>query len=367
MSPAFSRREWLKTSVISGAALALMPNAAGAQTAGQPVKPIKLSGNENPYGFSLKAKQAVIESIADGSRYADPDAVRNLEAMIAAREGLKPENVVLATGSGEVLCMAALAFGKNEIVAPAPTFPTLMTYAEKLGAAVKSIPLNTKFEHDLLGLARGVSDKTSIVYTCNPNNPTAGTTPNDALRAFCGETAKRVPVFVDEAYLEYTDDFPRNSMVELVRGDENVIVSRTFSKIYGMAGLRVGYAMAKAELAQKLRNFRMTWLNHISIRAAIAAYDDQAFVEESKKKNAQVKKEFLSFLDGMKLRYAPTDANFVWVNVGPGRADLGDRLKAHNIILGNPRPPEADWARITIGTRDEMAALTKALRTVLSV
>jgi histidinol-phosphate aminotransferase len=365
MSTAFTRREWLKTSAISGAVLALVPHQFQAQTAGQPVKPIKLSGNENAYGFSPKAKQAVIDSLADGSRYADPATVRRLEETIGAREGLKPENVVLATGSGEILCMAALAFGKNEIVAPTPTFPALMQYAEKLGATVRSVPLNAKFEHDLEGLARGVSERTSLLYACNPNNPTASMTPNDALRVFCTETAKKAPVFVDEAYLEYTNDFPRNSMIDLVRKGENVIVSRTFSKIYGMAGLRVGYALARADLVQKLRNFRMTWLNHISIRAAIAAYDDHVFVEESRKKNGTVRRDFLGFLDGMKLRYAPTDANFVWIHVGPGHADLGDKLKAHNILLGNPRPPEAEWARITIGAPAEMAALTKALRVIL--
>lgn len=367
MSSSFSRREWLKTSVLSGAALALVPHVGGAQTATQPARPIKLSGNENAYGFSPKAKQAVIDSLSEGSRYADPAAVRNLEESIAAREGLKAGNVVLATGSGEILCMAALAFGKNEIVAPTPTFPALMQYAEKLGAIVKPVPLNAKFEHDLEALGRGVSDKTSLIYTCNPNNPTASMTPNDALRAFCTETAKKAPVFVDEAYLEYTDEGARNSMIDLVRKGENVIISRTFSKIYGMAGLRVGYALARADLVQKLRNFRMTWLNHISIRAALAAYDDQAFVEESRKRNTQVRREFLTVLDGMKLRHAPTDANFVWVNVGPAHADLGDRLRAHNIILGNPRPPQAEWIRITIGTPAEMAALTKALRTLISV
>lgn len=311
MSSAYSWRDWLKTSVLTGAALALVPHAAGAQTADRASRPIKLSGNENPYGFSPRAKQAAIDSIADGNRYADPDAVRKLEAMIAAREGVKPENVVLATGSGEILCMAALAFGKNEIVAPTPTFPTLMTYAEKLGAAVKAVPLNAKFEHDLDALGRGVTGKTSIVYACNPNNPTASITPNDALRAFCNETAKKLPVFVDEAYLEYTHDFPRNSMIDLVQKGGNVIISRTFSKIYGMAGLRVGYGLAPADLVRKLRNFRMTSLNHISIRAALAAYEDQDFIADSKKRNAQVRREFLGVLDGMKLRYAPTDANFV--------------------------------------------------------
>lgn len=362
-----SRREWLKTSALSAAALAMLPQTFEAQTSREQVtRPIKLSGNENPYGFSPKAKQAVIDALSDGSRYADPAVTRKLEEMIATREGLKPENVVLATGSGEILCMAALAFGRGEIVAPTPTFPTLMTYAEKMGASVRSIPLNSKFEHDLEAMARAQSDKTSVVYTCNPNNPTASMTPNNALRAFSSEMAKKVPVFVDEAYLEYTADFPRNSMIELVQKGENVIISRTFSKIYGMAGMRVGYGLAKTELATKLRNFRMTWLNPVSMRAALASYEDQEFVAQSKAKNTQIRKEFLSTLDGMKLRYAPTEGNFVWVHVGPGKSDLGDKLRAQNILLGNPRPPEAEWVRITIGTREEMAVFAKALQAVLN-
>jgi histidinol-phosphate aminotransferase len=367
MPQSSSRREWLKTSALSAAALAVLPRVLESQTPpDRSLKPIKLSSNENPYGFSPNARRAVIDSLADGSRYADPMAVRKLEETIAAREGLRPENVVLATGSGEILCMAAVAFGKGEIVAPTPTFPTLMTYAERLGAVVRSVPLTAKFEHDLDTMTKAVTDKTSIVYTCNPNNPTGAMTPNNQLRAFISETAKRVPVFVDEAYLEYTEDFPRNSAVDLVRKGENVIISRTFSKIYGMAGMRVGYGLARPDVVQRLRNFRMTWLNHISMRAALAAYEDQAFIEDSKKKNTVIRKEFLGVLDGMKLRYAPTDSNFVWANVGQGRADLGDKLRAHNILLSNPRPPEAEWVRITIGTREEMEILAKALRVVLS-
>lgn len=144
-----------------------------------------------------------------------------------------------------------------------------------------------------------------------------------------------------------------------------MIVSRTFSKIYGLAGLRVGYGLANADLAQRLRSFRMTWLNHISIRAALASYQDQAFVEQSRIRNNEVRRQFLTEVDQLKLPYAPTDANFVWLNIGPGCSDLGDRMKQFNILLGNPRPPESDWVRVTIGTRTEMAEFTRALRSII--
>lgn len=324
-------------------------------------KIIKLSGNENPYGFSPKAKQVLMDSVADGNRYANPDLVGKLEQEIAKREGLKPENVVLGTGSGEILCMAAIAFGQKEIVAPDPTFPSLMRYAENFGAKINNIPLNEKFEHDFNAMAKAVTSDTSLVYVCNPNNPTASLSPINDLRSFCSETATKVPIFADEAYLEYTDDFPKNSLVDLVQKGENIIVSRTFSKIYGMAGLRIGYGLARTDIAQKLKRLRMTWLNNPSIQAAIVAYNDLDFVTESKRKNAEVRSNFQAELDKMGFKYAPSVANFLWVNVGAGMNDLGDKMRQHNILLGNPRD---GWGRISIGTSDEMKVFLKAFKEI---
>ncbi|NJM53637.1 MAG: aminotransferase class I/II-fold pyridoxal phosphate-dependent enzyme [Blastocatellia bacterium] len=171
-------------------------------------KPIKLTSNENPYGFSPKAKQALIDSLDDGNRYANPDLVAKLEQEIAKREGLKPENVVLGTGSGEVLCMAAVAFGQKEIVAPDPTFPSLMRYAENFGAKIKAVRLNEKFEHDFDSMAKQISENTSLVYVCNPNNPTAGISPNDVLRSFCSETGKKLWFLPMKPILNTRTNFP---------------------------------------------------------------------------------------------------------------------------------------------------------------
>lgn len=358
-----TRREWLKISAFSATALAFSsfdfkPEANAQNNSG---KLIKLTSNENPYGFSPKARAAILDSLSEGNRYAHPDLVAKLEQQIAEREGLKAENVVLGTGSGEILCMAAIAFGQKEIVAPNPTFQSLMRYAENLGAKVKSVPLNEKFEHDFGAMTKLVNENTSLVYVCNPNNPTAGLSPDGALRSFCSETAKKTPVFADEAYLEYTDDFPRNSMVDLVKKGENVIVSRTFSKIYGMAGLRVGYGLARTDLAQKLKKFRMTWFNNLSINAALASYSDVDFLTQSRRKNAETRRAFLSEMDKMNLKYAPSEANFVWLNTSENLSDLGDKMRAHNIWLGNPR---GGWARVTIGTNDEMQAFVKALKQI---
>lgn len=327
----------------------------------QTSKIIKLTSNENPYGFSPKAKQVLMDSLTEGNRYANLELVGKLEQEIAKREGLKPENVVLGTGSGEILCMAAIAFGQREIIAPDPTFPSLMRYAENFGAKIKNIPLNEKFEHDFNSMAKAITSDTSLVYVCNPNNPTASISPINDLRGFCSETAKKVTVFADEAYLEYTDDFPRNSMIDLVQKGENVIVSRTFSKIYGMAGLRIGYGLARTDIAQKLKNFRMTWFNNPSIQAAIAAYNDLDFINESKRKNEEVRSSFQAELDKMGFKYAPSVANFLWVNVGTGMNDLGNRMRQHNILLGDPRD---GWGRISVGTSDEMKVFMKAFKEI---
>lgn len=359
-----NRRDLIKGSLAGIATLSFLQKSDASEVSTKSTstnKPIKLSSNENPYGFSPKAKQALIDSLEDGNRYASPDLVAKLEQEIAKREGVKAENVVLGTGSGEVLCMAAIAFGQKEIVAPEPTFPSLMRYAENFGAKIKGVPLNEKFEHDFSAMARSVSANTSLVYVCNPNNPTASISPINDLRLFCSETAKKVPVFADEAYLEFTDDFPKNSMIDLVQKGESVIVSRTFSKIYGMAGLRVGYGLARADITQKLKRLRMTWFNNPSISAALASYADIDFVTQSKQKNEEVRHEVMIKLDKMNLQYAPSEANFLWVNVGVGMNDLGDKMRQRNILLGNPRN---NWARVTIGTSDEMKAFIKAFKEI---
>jgi histidinol-phosphate aminotransferase len=355
-----NRRDLFKSGL---AGIAVLPFLQAANCFAETTsnKIIKLTSNENPYGFSPKAKQVLVDSLNDGNRYASPDFVAEFEREIARREGLKPENVVLGTGSGEILCMAAIGFGQKEIVAPDPTFPSLMRYAENFGAKIKNVPLNEKFEHDFSAMARNISENTSLVYVCNPNNPTASMSPINDLRAFCRETAKKVTVFADEAYLEYTDDFPRNSMIDLVQKGENVIVSRTFSKIYGMAGLRIGYGLARTDIAQKLRRLRMTWFNNPSIQAASVAYNDLDFLRESKRKNEEVRTKLQKEFDKMNLKYAPSDANFLWVNVGAGMNDLGDKMRNHNILLSNPRN---QWARITIGTNEEMTAFVKAFKEI---
>lgn len=359
----------MKFGALAGAAGFLnfsLPETNAAQTAnGQTL--IKLSSNENPYGPSPKARQAIIEAVASGNRYAGGEVVA-LEKLIAEREGVAPENVVLGTGSGEVLAMAAVAYGldKGEIVTPDPTFWGLQRYAENIGAKITRVPLDANHSHDLKTMRERISANTRLVYVCNPNNPTGTIIPNAELRQFCTDV-KNTPILIDEAYLEYLDDYPASSAVDSVRKGANVIVLRTFSKIYGLAGLRVGYGLARKDIADNLKKFRMTWFNPISLRAAIASLQDETFVRESRRKNAETRKFVLAEMDKLKLSSASSNANFIWLNVGVNQRDLPAKLMKANIAIRNGIAPlDSDWARITIGTDAEMQSFTKTLRGIIN-
>lgn len=366
----FNRREMLKMGAFASATALLNFNQPSAGARAQKLQAnsvIQISRNENPYGPSRRARQAIIEAVTAGNRYAGDEAAL-LEKMIAEREGLEPENVVLATGSGEVLAMAAVAYGldKGEIIAADPTFEWLLRYAAQLGAKINRVPLDEKHAHDLNEMSRRISSSTKLIYVCNPNNPTATIVPSGELRQFCEEAAKRAAVLVDEAYLEYLEDFPAPSMIDLVKRGANVIVLRTFSKIYGLAGLRVGYGLARKEVAARLRKFRMTWLNPVSLRAAAASLEETEFVRESRRKNAETRRYVLAEMDKLKLAYAPSYANFFYFNTGTNNRDLPAKLAKFNIRIGNASnaPLESDWARVTIGTMEEMRAFVKAMQSI---
>ena len=371
-----NRREMLKMGTVASAATFLSlsgaNNSASAQSqarlSGAADKIIRIWGNENPFGPSPKARQAITKAVLAGNRYATGE-ITSLEKMIAERENVAPESVILGTGSGEVLAMAAVAYGleKGEIVAADPTFAWLLRYAEFVGAKVNKIPLDENQSHDLKAMRRAVGSNTKLVYVCNPNNPTSTIVPSSRLRQFCEDVAEKTPVLVDEAYLEYLDDFPAQSMIDLVRKNQNVIVLRTFSKIYGLAGLRLGYGLAKPEIAAKLKQFRMTWLNPISLRAGIASLEDKDFVRESRRENAETRRFVLAEMDKLKLAYAPNpQGNFFWLKVGADQRDLPAKLAKSNIYIAgpNPRPLSEDWTRVTVGTMEEMRAFSKAMQAV---
>ena len=273
------RRQWLRTAGIGGAFSLLGGWKALASPEVWEVSeqwpgdaPVRLSSNENPYGPSKRVREAIIKSLDDGCRYPFARTGSLMEAL-ARKEGVSPDHLVLTAGSTEGLKTAGLTYGiqGGEIVASNPTFHVLMEYAEQFGAYVHRVPVNERLGHDLEAMERRISHLTKLVFVCNPDNPTGTLLPAARMRDFCTSVSNRAVVFADEAYFDYVTEPGYPSMTELVKEGMNVIVSRTFSKVYGLAGIRIGYLVARPDIAARLRKNVMANLSMPAIHAATAA------------------------------------------------------------------------------------------------
>jgi len=265
--------------------------------------------------------------------------------------------------------MAGAAYGLEggEIVLPSPCFTALGRYAEEVGAYVHWVPLTDAKENDLDALAQRVTSRTSLVYVCNPHNPTATLLPGDRVRDFCASMARQTVVFADEAYHEYVDDPRHQSMVPLVQQGANVIVARTFSKLYGLAGLRIGYALTRPDIAERLRAFRMGPLNVLGLVAAKASYNDTAFVATSRKQNTETRQFVQETLNAYGCTFAASHTNFLFANLNHDSSTVAEAFRERGILLAPGRPPYPTWQRITIGTMPEMQRFAETLPDVLNV
>jgi histidinol-phosphate aminotransferase len=356
---------------LASAGLALLPwRTALAAPAAQPLRtagaPVRLSANENPYGPGESARRAAREAVAQGNRYVARDVQEAFVQLIAEREGLSPEHVVLTAGSTELLCMAgaALGAGGGGVVASEEVFPVLPRYAQALGARVTHVPLTEGKAHDLEAMEARVETGTRLVYVCNPSNPTGTTVPPAALRAFCARVSAHAPVLVDEAYVEYLDPAEPASMVGLLRQGHDVIVSRTFSKVYGLAGLRIGYGLARPQVAERLRALRMSLPSPVGVAAARASLLDTAFVRHARARNAEARAWTGAALERLGVPYIPSHANFLYFRA-PSRTLPAALLQRGVAITHTPAPLESDWARVSVGTLPEMHAFAAALAAVL--
>ena len=258
-----NRRSALRGVLMGAAGLALSPITLSQIDI--PAGQIRLVFNENPYGPSPKALEAVAKILPKTAYY--PGAIeQDLPALFVERHRLNPDQVFLASGSNEGLQAAMMAFGKQgKVISPSLTYSDHLAYAERLGIAVERIPLREDMSIDLDAMARAVDDTVGLVYLCNPNNPTGMAIDGDELRAFCRELSPRVPILIDEAYNELTDKPDYTSMIDLVREGANVLITRTFSKIFGMAGLRVGYGMGHPDMVRVVKDHVMAWPNGVGL------------------------------------------------------------------------------------------------------
>jgi histidinol-phosphate aminotransferase len=272
-------------------------------------------------------------------------------------------------GSSEILKMAAEAFlgpGKNVIVAE-PTYESIARYGEVYGAQTIRVPLTSDYRHDLKKMRAAVNDKTGLIYICNPNNPTATVVSVEEMKDFLTAMPTQVPVLIDEAYHHYVADPSYASSIQFAKAGKGVIVSRTFSKIYGMAGLRLGYAVGREDLIRAISSYKL-WLNMnaLTMAAALASLDDQEFIGRNQQLNAQTRHVVEQQVTALGLKCIPSQANFVMIDLKRQAYPVLGALRSRNVFVGRLFPPLMNHMRVTLGTAEEMKRFVEELKEILS-
>ena len=370
-----NRRAWLRRAGLGGA-LGLLGAAPGLRAAESFLSvptaaplvdgPIQLNANENPYGPSPKVRAAIQAAFDKFCRYPFRYS-QTLQARLADELGVGAEQIVITGGSTEGLKLTGLTYGLHggEVIAADPTFQSLLTYAELAGAYVHRVPVTEDLQHDLTAMTRRITSATRLIFLCNPNNPTGRLIDATSQRAFTLAAEDQAVVFIDEAYIDYVEDKDYVSGVELVKEGRNVIVSRTFSKIHGLAGMRIGYLVARPDIAERLRAHVMAFTSVPALVAAHAALDDEDFYRESVARNLEAKDHLYRAFDRMGLSYQRSHTNFVFFHTGRDISSLNAAMREQGVLVGRPFPPLNDWCRISTGTMAEMEVFVDRLEKVM--
>ena len=355
-----------------------------------PAGVVRLSANENPYGPSPIALKAMTDAFSISCRYPDEHADVLIEAL-ARLNGVNRNQILLGNGSGEILKLCAAAFtgslepgsnrpvellprsrggalpsfipGRGKMIVADPTFEAILNHARVNQAEVVKVPLTSSFSHDLAKMLAAANQ--GLIYICNPNNPTASITPKKEMREFLDKAPRDTMVLVDEAYHHYADSPEYESVIPLIKSHPNLIVARTFSKIYGMAGLRCGYCVAQPEAMQRLRPHQV-WdsVNIMAITAAIASLEDPDQVTNGQRLNRETKKFVTEELSALGYASIPSQANFIMVNVKREARPIIVALAQRGVQIGRPFPALPNHLRVTIGKRPEMETFLSAFRQV---
>ena len=368
-----NRRSWLKAFTATGTGALLlspsdilkaMPKEVEEFDNGQMVR---LSSNENPYSPSDAMKEAMRNMHGQLCRYPNSH-FKTLEKIIAEREGVDPATVVVTSGSREGLKAVGLmhALSGGEILTCLPTYKALLTQAEYYGANIRAVPLKEDLSYNLEGLEENINPDTKLIFVCNPNNPTGTLLDSAKLEAFCRKASEQVPVFVDEVYYDYIEEEGYPSMKHLIAEGKNIIISRTFSKVYGLAGIRVGFMMARPVVASKIRESLMSGTNIMAIGLAKAALEDEDFRDFSLAKNRDSKDLIYQALDDLGLTYKRSHTNFVFFKTDRPIADVQSDFEALGVLVGRAFPPYMDWCRISTGTTEEVQSFCSALKKVFA-
>ncbi len=358
------RRQVLQ-GLLGGAAALALPRLALGQVEIPPGQ-IRLMFNENPYGPSPKAL-AEVAKILPMTAYYPGEIENDLMSLFMERHNLDREQVFLASGSNEGLQAAMMAFGKRgKVISPALTYSDHLLYAEKLGVELQRIPLRDDMAIDLEAMARAVDDSVSLIYLCNPNNPTGMAIDGDELRSFCRELEGRVPILIDEAYNELTDKPDYTSMVDLVRGGSNILITRTFSKIFGMAGLRVGYGMGHPDMVSVVKDNVMAWPNGVGLYAAYHSYLDEDFIAFSREKVLQGREMVNATFRRHGIEPLPSQTSFVYAYIGRDADTFEAAMAARNVRIRGAYEGYDTFSRVSMGRLEELEIFDRVFSEVFS-
>ncbi len=357
-----TRRDWLATATLAGVALPRGAEAAVAQGRA------RLSLNENPFGPSPLVRQAILDQLQALPRYVGDEAGA-LAAQIAAKENVSADQIILGEildGLGLQLALRGPAGG--EFLYSEPGYTALVDAVAPGGGVAVGLPLNARLENDLPSFAARIGPRTRAVYLVNPHNPSGTVGETAALKSFLREASRRATVIVDEAYLEFEPDFADRSAISLVRDGAEVIVFRTFAKIYGLAGLAIGYAVAPVGLAAELKRKGLGephGLNRIGLAAASASLRDSAYLDAVRAKVIAERALWHDLLDGLKRPRSDSRGNFIFFDAGRPHDSFAAAMAAEGIDIARAFAPLNDWARISIGLAEENARARAAVRKIL--
>jgi histidinol-phosphate aminotransferase len=349
---------------------------APAAPAPPPIDPnaLRLDSNENPLGPGPAATEALVKGFDFAGRYptnAKPNSA-DLRDAIAKKLGVRPDNVVIGNGSGELLRVATRVYtsSSRHLITAAPSFEAPERMAAALGVPARAVPVdkNGALELDKMAAAARWS---GLVFLCNPNNPTGTVHSFRAVADFVARVRRESPetaILIDEAYHDYVDDPNYGTALSLALEQPNVFITRTLSKAYGMAGLRVGYAVGQARTIEGLRRWMMTFnTNSPAQSAAVASLKDQAHIDKERARNNEVRKYTTRFFNDLGFKTTDSQCNFVFVNIGRPAKDFKEACAKQAVLVGREFPPlEKTWARISLGTMEEMKKATEVFARVLS-
>jgi len=370
------RRTWLKQSSFALAGLGLIPTLSNAEVRKDsfgekkffdPANPIWLNSNENAYGPSPLAQKAILNAYKKSNRYPD-DYLPLLKKKIAEHWGVSTENILLGAGSSDIIGLACQHTSKTKghILTSEPSYKVWNGQASSFGHSFKRIPLTDEKKTDLPKVVEAINNETRMVYFCNPNNPTGTFVEVSQLKDHVSAASQKTFVFIDEAYTEYAG-LP--SLASLAITDPNVVVAKTFSKVYGLAGARVGYAIAHPDTIKLLSSYQ-PWpdagVSMVSCNAAMASLDDKEFVTHCREKAKAARATCYDCFKTLSLEYIPSSTNFILFNIDKIKGDFINLMQAKNIYVQFREHFGGKWCRVTMGTTEEMLQFCGALKEIVS-